>query len=182
MSCESPPVQYALVAYVKNELGGFVEALRRELHPVHAHLPTHLTVLPPRPLQGSEEDAVTMLRQLGTTVTPFEVGLGEVESFLPITPTVFIRVSFAGYRMRELHDLMNRDSLAYTETLPYMPHVTVAKLESNERAEEVLRSSQTRWHAYQGSHRISVARLTFVRGHEHTWTDLADIDLSAPVR
>lgn len=182
MSCDCRPVQYALVAYVKNELGGFVEALRRELHPVHAHLPTHLTVLPPRPLQGTEEDAATMLRQLGATVTPFEVGLGEVESFLPITPTVFIRVSFAGYRMRELHDLMNRDSLAYTETLPYMPHVTVAKLESNERAEEVLRSSQARWQAYQGSHRISVERLTFVRGHEHTWTDLAEIELSAPVR
>ncbi len=182
MSCDCRPVQYALVAYVKNELGGFVEDLRRELHPVHAHLPTHLTVLPPRPLQGSEEDAVTMLRQLGATVTPFQVGLGEVESFLPITPTVFIRVSFAGYRMRELHDLLNRDSLAYTETLPYMPHVTVAKLESNERAEEVLRSSKARWQAYQGSHRISVERLTFVRGHEHTWTDLAEIELSAPVR
>lgn len=178
MSCEC----YALVAYVKNELGGFVEALRRELHPEHAHLPTHLTVLPPRPLQGSEEDAVTMLRQLAATVAPFQVGLGEVESFLPITPTVFIRVSFAGYRMRELHDLMNRDPLAYTEALPYMPHVTVAKLDSNERATEVLRTSKMRWQNYQGSHSIPVERLTFVRGSEHTWTDLAEIDLSAPRR
>lgn len=173
---------YALVAYVKNELGGFVEALRRELHPEHAHLPTHLTVLPPRPLQGTEEDAVTMLRQLAATVAPFQVGLGEVESFLPITPTVFIRVSFAGYRMRELHDLMNRDALAYTEALPYMPHVTVAKLNSNERAAEVLRTSKIRWQNYPGSHSIAVERLTFVRGHEHTWTDLAEIDLSAPRR
>jgi 2'-5' RNA ligase len=175
-------VQYALVAYVKNELGGFVEDLRRELHPEHAHLPTHLTVLPPRPLHGSEEDAVSMLRQMAAKVTPFQVALGEVESFLPITPTVFIRVSYAGYRMRELHDLMNRDPLAYDETLPYMPHVTVAKLGSVERAEEVLRSSKTRWQNYTGSHNISVEHLTFVRGHEHTWTDLAEIALSAPPR
>ncbi len=95
-----------------------MEDLRRELHPEHAHLPTHLTVLPPRPLQGSEEDAVSMLRQLAAKVAPFQVGLGEVESFLPITPTVFIRVSFAGYRMRELHDLMNRDPLAYYGNAP----------------------------------------------------------------
>jgi len=182
MSLDGRPVQYALVAYVKNELGEFVEDLRRELYPVHAHLPTHLTVLPPRPLQGSEEDAVTMLRQMGATVAPFQVALGEVESFLPITPTVFIRVSYAGYRMRELHDRMNRAPLAYVETLPYMPHVTVAKLDSVERAEEVLRSSKTRWQNYHGSHNIAVERLTFVRGHEHTWTDLAEIDLSAPPR
>ena len=182
MSCECRPVQYALVAYVKNELGVFVESLRRELHPVHAHLPTHLTVLPPRPLQGSEEDAVSMLRGLAATVAPFHVALGEVESFLPITPTVFIRVSYAGYRMRELHDLMNRAPLAYAEPLPYMPHVTVAKLDSVERAEEVLRTSKTRWLNYQGSHNIAVEHLTFVRGGEHTWTDLASIDLSAARR
>jgi 2'-5' RNA ligase len=181
MACDwSSPVQYALVAYVKNELGAFVEELRRDLHPEHAHLPTHLTVLPPRPLQGSEEDALAMLQMLSMQVAPFEVELGDVESFLPVTPTVFIRVSYAGYRMRELHDLLNRDGLAFTETLPYMPHVTVAKLDSNERAEEVLRISKMRWENYQGSHRIPVERLTFVRGHSHTWIDLADIALPAP--
>jgi 2'-5' RNA ligase len=182
MSYDCSPEQYALVAYVKNELGEFVEELRRELHPVHAHLPTHLTVLPPRPLRGGEADAVAMLRQQGSTVAPFEVELGEVESFLPVTPTVFIRVSYAGYRMRELHDLLNREGLAFTESLPYMPHVTVAKLDSNERAEEVLRMSKVRWADYAGSHRVTVERLTFVRGGNHTWTDLAEIVLSAPLR
>lgn len=182
MSRDHSTVQYALVAYVKNALGGFVEDLRRELHPVHAHLPTHLTVLPPRPLQGSEEDALAMLREKSALVAPFQVELGEVESFLPITPTVFIRVSHSGYRMRELHDLLNRDGLAFTETLPYMPHVTVAKLDSNEQAAEVLRTSKTRWKEYTGSHNIAVERLTFVRGGDHTWTDLAEIVLSAPPR
>lgn len=176
------PVQYALVAYVRSELGQFVEELRRELHPMHAHLPTHMTVLPPRPLQGSEEDAAAMLQKMSAQVTPFEVALGEVESFLPVTPTVFIRVSYAGYKMRELHDLLNRDGLAYTESLPYMPHVTVAKLDDNARAQEVLQTSKIRWENYSGSHRILVNRLTFVRGSAHTWTDLAEVALSAPPR
>jgi 2'-5' RNA ligase len=182
MACDTFPVQYALVAYVRNELGEFVEDLRRELHPEHAHLPTHLTVLPPRPLHGSEEDAVSMLRRLAATVAPFQVALGEVESFLPITPTVFIRVSYAGYRMRELHDLMNRDPLAYDEPLPYMPHVTVAKLDDNERAAKVLQTSKERWENFRGSHRVTVERLTFVRGSAHTWTDLAEVSLSGAPR
>ena len=56
--------QYALVAYVRNELGEFVENLRAELHPEHAHLPAHVSILPPRPLRGSESDAVEHLIQL----------------------------------------------------------------------------------------------------------------------
>lgn len=182
MSCDCDPMQYALVAYVRNELGEFVEELRREVHPVHAHLPTHLTVLPPRPLRGSEEEAIAMLRKAGSQVAPFSVELGEVESFLPVTPTVFIRVSHGGYRMRELHDLMNHAPLVCQEPYPYMPHVTVAKLDDNESAFRVLETCKTRWANYPGSHRIAVERLSFVRGRQQTWTDLADIELSAPPR
>src|SRR5437016_2822797 len=40
--------RYALVAYVRNPVGEFVERLRQELHPDLPHLPAHLTVLPPR--------------------------------------------------------------------------------------------------------------------------------------
>lgn len=179
MSCDSKTDQYALVAYVQSELGEFVEELRRELHPPHAHLPTHVTVLPPRPLHGTEEQALAMLRELTASIPPFRVELGEVASFMPVTPTVFIRVCSGGYRMRELHDLFNRDGLEFTEALPYMPHVTVAKLESNERADEVLRNSRQRWQHYAGTKFIVIDRLTFVRGREHRWTDLAELPLSA---
>ncbi len=108
MSCDCAPVQYALVADVRSELGEFVEELRRELHPAHAHLPTHISVPPPRPLHGSEADAMSMLQSLSATVAPFQVELAEVASFLPTTPTVFIRLCHAGYKLRELHDLLNR--------------------------------------------------------------------------
>ena len=45
--------RYALVAYVRSPVGEFVERQRRELHPALPHLAAHLTVLPPRLLQGS---------------------------------------------------------------------------------------------------------------------------------
>lgn len=182
MSRDDAP-QYALVTYIRSELGEFIEELRRELHPAHAHLPTHLTVLPPRPLHdGTEADAIEMLRARSANVAPFQIDLDMVESFLPTTPTVFIRVSWAGYRIRELHDLLNRAPLNYREPLPYMPHVTVAKLDDNQRAAEVLRASRERWEGYRGSHRIDVEQLTFVRGCAPIWTDLAEVSLSAPKR
>ena len=46
--------RYALVAYVRSPAGEFVENLRRELHPDLPSIAAHLTILPPRPLQGSE--------------------------------------------------------------------------------------------------------------------------------
>jgi 2'-5' RNA ligase len=182
MPFDTSSVQYALVAYIRSDVGEFVDGLRRELHPEHAHLPTHVTILPPRPLHGSEEEAVAMLRQVSSPVAPFQVELGDVESFLPVTPTVFIRVAHSGYRMRELHDLLNQGPLCYNEPLPYMPHVTVAKLDTAERAAEVLSSSKQLWEHFPGPHRVCIERLTFVRGCGHQWIDLAEIPLSATPR
>jgi len=169
--------QYALVAYVRNALGQFVEELRRELHPAHAHLPAHVTVLPPRLLLGSESEAVEMLREYCAPVKPFEVAMGEVASFVPTTPTVFLRVAHAAYRLRELHDLLNRDVLVCHEPLPYMPHVTIGKMDTMERAREVFEISSERWDHYLGPHRFQVEELSFVRGSGCEWHDLATVTL-----
>lgn len=168
---------YGLVAYVRSTPGEFVENLRNELHPEHAHLSAHITVLPPRPLQGTEQEAIDLLSESCSQVPPFEVGLGEVETFMPSTPTVFIRVARAAYRMRELHDLLNRWPLQFEESLPYMPHLTIAKLATDDRAREVFDIAQSRWHSYKGTRSIRVETLTFVRGRDFTWSDVAPVPL-----
>lgn|SRR5512142_1752915 len=172
-----PDPQYALVAYVRNELGEFVEGLRRELHPEFAHLPAHVSVLPPRPLGGSESDALEHLVRLCQTVEPFEISLGGVEAFLPTTPTVFLQISYAAYKLRELHDLLNTAGLEYEEPLPYMPHLTIAKVSTPERAREVYAISRDRWDRYEGRRRTSIDNVTFVRGNGFEWTDIAAVEL-----
>src|SRR5437016_12057075 len=102
-------LRYALVAYIRNPVGEFVEKLRRELHPELPHLAAHLTILPPRLLRGSEDTVIQDLAEACREAEPFEVALGEVETFIPVTPTVFIRVAHAAVRMQELHDRLNRE-------------------------------------------------------------------------
>ncbi|MDT8066893.1 MAG: 2'-5' RNA ligase family protein [Terriglobia bacterium] len=179
-----PELQYALVAYVRNALGEFVENLRRELHPEFAHLPAHVSILPPRPLHGSEADAVEQLVQLCRNVDPFEISMGGVEAFLPTTPTVFLQISYAAYKLRELHDLVNSGALEFREPLPYMPHLTIAKVSSPERAREVYCISRDRWDRYEGKRRTGINSLTFVRGTGTEWTDIVPIELGqrAPAR
>lgn len=172
--------RYALVAYAKNQVGEFVENLRRELHPNLPHMAAHVTLLPPRHLQGPEAAALETLRELCPRVEPFEVSMGEVETFIPVTPTVFVRVAHAAYKMRELHDLLNVDALAMTEEWPYMPHLTIVKMDAEEQAQHAYRMARTRWAAFKGSRCVDVRDLTFVReGENGRWIDLAAIPLGS---
>src|SRR5580658_847108 len=98
---------YAAVAYVRSPVGSFVEELRREMHPSHTHADAHITILPPRALNGSEPQAVDQLRKWCQTLPAFDVTMGDVETFVPVTPTVFLRVARGAYRLRELHDRLN---------------------------------------------------------------------------
>jgi 2'-5' RNA ligase len=105
--------------------------------------------------------------------------MGEVETFAPTTPTVFIRVAHAGYRIRELHDRLNQGALAYEEPWPYMPHLTIIKLSDVEAARAAADVSQQQWQQYGGDRRIRVEELTFVRegNSSFSWVDLAPVRL-----
>jgi 2'-5' RNA ligase len=172
--------RYALVAYVKNEVGEFVQKLRKELHPELPHLAAHVTLLPPRCLHSSEAEALGSLEHYCQRAEPFEVSLGEVETFIPVTPTVFIRVAHAAYRMRELHDLLNTGGLAESEQWPYMPHLTIVKMGAEDQAQYAYRVARTRWEEFKGNRCIEVRDLTFVREDgQNCWIDLAQIPLGS---
>jgi 2'-5' RNA ligase len=173
-----PVSRYALVAYVRDSVGHFVEELRRELHPELPHMAAHVTILPPRPLEGSEAAALEFLEEACSRVIPFDAELGEVETFLPVTPTVFIQLKRAAYRLRELHDqLCAKGLLLCQEEWPYMPHLTIVKMEREEQAREAFEIARERWAQFPNSREIHVNELMFVREQDGVWQDLAAIPL-----
>ena len=170
--------RYALVAYVKSPAGEFVENLRRELHPDLPHLAAHLTILPPRPLQGSESVALQTLERICGNEEPFHVTLGAVETFIPVTPTVFIRIDGDALRMSELHRKLNTEVLQFREEWPYIPHLTIVKMGAEQSARSAFQIARERWNAYGGSRRILLEKLTFVREDSpNCWVDLAPVPL-----
>jgi len=170
--------RYALVAYLKSPAGEFVENLRRELHPDLPHLAAHLTVLPPRTLRGSEGEALQVLEKICAEEESFEVTLGSVETFIPVTPTIFIRVDGCADHMSELHRKLNTAELQCQEEWPYIPHLTIAKMGSEQAALSAFQIARQRWDEYKGSRRIFLERLTFVREDSpNCWVDLAPIQL-----
>jgi 2'-5' RNA ligase len=174
---------YAAVTYVRSPAGMFVEEMRRDLHPAHTHADAHITVLPPRLLRGTEEAAIQQLTSICQTVPPFDVTMGDVESFIPATPTVFIRVAHGAYRFRELHDQLNSGALHCNEPWPYMPHLTIVKMDSLEEARNVVQLARPRWDSCDDSRRIRIESVTFVKGMGERWMDLATVNLGrSPIR
>jgi len=169
--------RYALVTYVRNPVGEFVESLRRELHPTMPHMPAHLTILPPRELLGSEQAALEFLEETCSHVVPFDVELGGIETFLPTTPTVFIQVKRAAYRMRELHDQLSGEALCCEENWPYIPHLTIMKTESDEQARAAAILARELWEKFEGKRQVHVDELMFVRETDGIWQDVAPLPL-----
>lgn len=175
---EAKPTQYALVAYLRDRAGRFVEELRRQLHPAHAHMAAHITVLPPRLLRGNPEDAIRELEKLAERFAAFDVELAEVESFAPVTPTVFIRAARGAHHFRDMHVAFNSGTLLCQEQWTYMPHLTIVKMPDLAGSERALQISRKHWSTYAGPRLAQINELVFVREVEDgRWVDLAPLQL-----
>jgi hypothetical protein len=76
-----------------------------------------------------------------------------------------------------LHDKLNRGALYFHEPWPYMPHLTIAKMDTVEEARKILDISRQRWDAYDGHRTVRIESITFVKGVGERWMDLAETPL-----
>src|SRR5215471_18653934 len=82
---------FALVIYIPDPLGRFLDDLRRDLVPScrpHAHV----SVLPPRPLAVDWQVAGQQVRTCADAWAPFEIELGPIRMF-PVTNVIYIELS-----------------------------------------------------------------------------------------
>jgi 2'-5' RNA ligase len=172
---------FALISYLPEPLGGFLNALRCELVP-RCQARSHITVLPPRPLAaGLPENAWRELSDALDDFTPFPVELTSIEVFQG-TNVIYLGVG-AGYReLEKMHSALNRGSLAFDEPFQYHPHVTLAQELSPEQVEAAAAHARARWREFPASHSFMLDRLTFVQNTvENNWADLAGRELSVPM-
>src|SRR5580698_925407 len=86
-----PQSLYALVIYLPDPLGGFLDDLRLEMVPgCNPH--AHVSVLPPRPLPVAPEAAVEEALEILGGFAPFDIELGPIEKF-DLTDVIYISVA-----------------------------------------------------------------------------------------
>lgn len=163
---------FALVSYIPDPLGKFLDDLRRELVPgckPHAHV----TMLPPRPLGGSPEQAWQQILDYSNPQGAFELELTEVSIF-PITNVVYIELGRGRERLMDWHRALNQGVLRFTEPFPYHPHVTLAQEIDASAAVEIGERAKAAWAEFRGPRRYLVEEVTLVQCTvNNEWLDLA---------
>src|SRR5262245_2374100 len=102
--------QYGLVAYIEGELGDFLLKIRKEVVP-GCKLRSHVSILPPRPLAGSEAEAIRFIQAAGRHHAAFEVRLGKIEVF-PITNVIYISLGTGVTDLHAMHSKLNTSALS----------------------------------------------------------------------
>jgi len=181
--CSRTPIEerlnvFALVAYIPDPLGRFLDDLRKELVP-HCNPHAHVSVLPPRSLGVRWEQASARVRTILEGWKPFDLELGGIRVF-PVTDVVYIEVGAGAAELRRMHDTMNADSLAFQEPFPYYPHVTLAQEIPHQLLPELGELARRRWNEYRGRRAFCVERAMFVQNTlSDAWIDLAEFALGA---
>jgi 2'-5' RNA ligase len=171
---------FALVSYLPDPLGGFLDRLRAELV-ADCKAKAHVTLLPPRPLLSSADEAWRELVDGIHNFEPFRVELGRVEIF-PVTQVLYLSINAGHAELKRLHQALNRGCLGFEEPFTYHPHVTLAQELEPYQVAEACELAAARWREFKYARSFTVDRLTFVQNTlENRWTDLHGCLLSTQV-
>jgi 2'-5' RNA ligase len=168
---------YALVIYIPDPLGRFLDDLRRELAPdCNPH--AHVSVLPPRSIAVEWQAAGEQVRSCASVWAPFEITLGGIGRF-PVTNVIYIELAAGGDEMHRMHAQMNTGALESAEPFEYHPHITLAQEIALDDLEDVNHLAQRRWAEFTGSRTFLAERAAFVRNTiGNQWIDLAEFRLT----
>jgi len=191
MSCESNGARrsvpaeerlnvFALVIYLPEPLGRFLDELRCELVP-HDKPHAHVSVLPPRPLAVDWQVASDQVRSLTEAWSPFEIELTNIEVF-PVTNVIYLELGTGAAELRRLHGAMNARALEFHEPFAYHPHVTLAQELTSSEVTAAHALARRRWENYPGKRSFRAERAVFVQNTLHNiWVDLAEFGLGTVV-
>lgn len=172
---------YALVAYLPEPLGSFFDNLSKELIP-HCKPRSHITLLPPRHLDGPLEDAQSTLQRITSDLDPFELEITSIEIF-DITSVVYAAIGDGRQHLLHLHRLFNVGALQFSERFPFHPHITLAIDGDPEDIPALVQHARVEWAAYPYSKRFLVDNLHLVHNVElGTWVDISRYPLTAMAR
>jgi len=163
--------QYGLVAYIEGSLGEFLLKLRQEIV-CGCNLRSHVSILPPRPLAGPEDEATRFIQANGRHHAAFQVDLAHIEVFR-VSKVIYIALAAGVADLHAMHAELNANALRYVEPFPYHPHITLAQELSEAEHAGALQLCQARWKEYSGPRHFPVETLTFVRNTACGWLDLS---------
>ena len=169
---DEPVNQFAVVTYIPGELGDFLNNLRRELVADCSAL-THVTVLPPRPLEVPPGIAADFLSGQLHRAHAFLLGIAEIQVF-DQTDVIYAEIGTGREALLDLHYELNNAALSFVEQYPYHPHVTLAQNIDHSCVPDMYEYARRRWLEWHRERSFLLDRVTFVQNSQQNhWRDLA---------
>ena len=171
---------FALVIYIPDPLGLFLDQLRRHLVPgCNPH--AHVSVLPPRPLAVEWPMAGARVRDLAKDWAPFDIELAGIQVF-PVTNVIYIELGRGAPELYRMHAASNSGVLKFPEPFEYHPHITVAQEIPPGDFDQVNRTARRLWKEFQGPRIFRADRAALVQNTLGAcWIDLAQYELGEVV-
>ena len=171
---------FALVVYIPDPLGQFLDDLRQELVPDYKPC-AHVSVLPPRPIAVDWRTASRELRALAHQWAPFDIELTQIGVF-PVTEVIYLELGQGAAELEAMHGAMASRCLAFQEPFAYHPHVTLAQEIPHAQVDALRQQAERRWREYKGPRRFQANSAVFVQSTlSNCWIDLAEYPLGTPV-
>ena len=172
-NCRNRINSFALVAYIPEPLAGFLDHLRQELVP-NCFLRAHVTVLPPRPISTTPQEAWNAVRAVAPHFAPFDIEMTAIEVF-PVSDVIYIAIGAGSAQLREMHAAMNVSGLGFKEAFPFHPHVTLAQELKPDEVDELAAVARTRWNEFSSGRKFHVDQVVFVQNtRRKEWIDLGE--------
>ena len=89
-------------------------------------IPTHITLVPPTPVDSSADEVHDHLAEVAKAHEPFRLRLRGTATFRPVSPVVFIVVTEGISACEQIAAASRRGPLDQELNFPYHPHVTIA--------------------------------------------------------
>jgi 2'-5' RNA ligase len=161
---------FALVSYIPDPLGAFLQSLRHSL-PGQENPRAHITVLPPRPLKAPMESVSHVAKPILGRFEPFPVELRDVKVF-PETHIMYLAIGGGSDQLHRLHDALNTGILTHEENFEFSPHLTISGAIPFENLAEVKAEAGRAWEKYNGEKRFQIADVVALWQPPHgSWDD-----------
>jgi 2'-5' RNA ligase len=138
-----PRHRLGVVLLIPRHISQEIDGLRRALgvSPIE-RVPPHITLVPPISVAVDDlDDAIALARRVAAEEQPIHVVLGPVDTFNPITPVVYLRVSGPGLdAIKRLRDGLDAGPFAQELAHPFVPHVTLSDDATDREIEGALAS------------------------------------------
>jgi len=121
-------MNYGIVAFPSKELQDFANSYRKRYDSHYAQIPPHITLraAAEAPDNQTLQQIAEHVYELANTLKPFDIHIGKVSSFKPVTNVIYLKVD-PTEQLTAIHESLYAAPFGGEAPYKFVPHITLAQ-------------------------------------------------------